>query len=112
MQPENELLRRIAELIKREFERFAANHPLGPQLLYSRKQASNLLSISLRSLQVLIDRGDIHVRRIGARRLIPHDELVEVSKKNFDVLWLEKEPNGTRRDVEPDPGDAWYESKT
>lgn len=99
MPTENELLKRITELIHREFERFAANHP-GQQLLYTRVQASNLLGISLSSLQILIARGDIGIHRIAKRVLISHEELVRVSKIDFDTLWPKKGPNGTRRQIE------------
>lgn len=46
------------------------------RLLYDRKTAARMLSISLRSLAYLLSRGEIRFRRIGTKTLIPHAELV------------------------------------
>lgn len=45
------------------------------RLLYSRKEAAEKLSISLRTLCNIISRGELKVRRIGGRTLISHREL-------------------------------------
>lgn len=50
------------------------------RLLYDRKEAAKLLSISLRSLAYLLSRGEIHFRRIGSKTLIPHAELVRFAR--------------------------------
>lgn len=50
--------------------------PLAPRILYSRIEAARQLSISARSLDYLIKGRKIVTRRIGARILIAHDELV------------------------------------
>lgn len=50
------------------------------RLLYDRKTAAKMLSISLRSLAYLLSRGEIHFRRIGAKTLIPHSELVSFAR--------------------------------
>lgn len=102
MQTDNELLDRIAELIKRALESFASAHPLGPQLLYTRSQAANLLGLGVASLDMLIGRGDIRVRHFGSKVLIAHEELVRVSKKDFDAIWPEK-TNGTKQQESPKP---------
>lgn len=44
-------------------------------LLLSRQEAAKRLSICLRSLDQLISTGEIYVRRIGKRVLIPRTEL-------------------------------------
>ena len=44
-------------------------------ILLSRKHAASLLSISLRALDYLIERGEIRTRRIGKRVLIPRQEI-------------------------------------
>lgn len=49
-------------------------------LLYDRKSAARMLSISLRSLAYLLSRGEIHFRRIGTKTLIPHAELVRFAR--------------------------------
>ena len=50
------------------------------RLLYDRKTAAKMLSISLRSLAYLLSRGDIRFRRIGSKTLIPHGELVRFAR--------------------------------
>lgn len=94
------LVERIAERISKLLEHFALSHPLGPQLLYNKEQAANQLGVSTGSLQILIDRGDVRVRRWGSRVLIPREELERVAKKEFAELWPEKGPDGkTRRRI-------------
>jgi hypothetical protein len=56
-------------------ERFEA-----PRLLYDRKSAARLLSISIRSLAYLLSRGEIRFRRIGSKTLIPHAEFVRFAR--------------------------------
>ena len=46
------------------------------RILYDRKTAAQMLSISIRSLAYLLSRGEIRFRRIGSKTLIPHAELV------------------------------------
>ncbi len=50
------------------------------RLLYSKRDAAEQLSISLRSLNYLISRGELRFRRIGSRVLVPHGELVQFSR--------------------------------
>lgn len=52
------------------------------RLLYDRKSAARMLSISLRSLTYLLSHGDIRFRRIGAKTLIPHAELIRFIKSH------------------------------
>lgn len=51
-----------------------------PRLFYSRKEAAYLLSISVRSLDYLIAEGRLHTRKIGAKILVPHDELLRFAR--------------------------------
>ena len=44
-------------------------------VLLSRKQAAALLSISVRALDYLVQRGDIKTKRVGKRVLIHYDEI-------------------------------------
>jgi hypothetical protein len=46
-----------------------------PKLLYDRKSAAAALSISIRSLDYLIERGQLPTRRIGKKVLIPARDL-------------------------------------
>lgn len=50
------------------------------RLLYDRKTAAKMLSISVRSLAYLLARGEIRFRRIGRKTLIPHSELVRFAR--------------------------------
>ena len=50
------------------------------RLLYDRKTAAKMLSISLRGLAYLLSRGEIRFRRIGSKTLIPHSELVRFAR--------------------------------
>jgi hypothetical protein len=50
------------------------------KLLYSRKDAAQALSISIRSLDYLIERGDFSTKRIGKKVLIPAAELRRFAK--------------------------------
>ena len=47
--------------------------PIAPPqpLFYSRKEAAELLRISLRSVAYLIAHGDLETRKLGGRRLVP-----------------------------------------
>ena len=49
------------------------------RLLYDRKSAASMLSISVRALDYLIARQTVAVRRIGSRVLIPAAELLRVA---------------------------------
>lgn len=47
------------------------------RLLYSVPDAADQLSISARVLERLIADGDVATVKIGRRRLVPHDALVD-----------------------------------
>jgi excisionase family DNA binding protein len=49
--------------------------PFEQRLLVNRRNAAQYLSISQRSLDYLLANGDLNVRRIGTRVLIPISEL-------------------------------------
>lgn len=57
-------------------------HDIAPRLLYSRKDAARLLSISTRSLDYLIVKGTVNTRRIGSRVLIQHEELIRLASRD------------------------------
>ena len=50
------------------------------RLLYDRKTAAQMLSISERAVSYLLARGEIRFRRIGRRTLIPRSELVRFAR--------------------------------
>jgi len=56
------------------------------RLLYDRKSAALQLSISVRSLDYLISKKELAVRRMGKKILIPHSELVKFARKDHDSV--------------------------
>lgn len=52
------------------------------KILYERKEAAELLSISLRSLDRLIGNKQLAARRVYRRVLIPHTELMRFSRSD------------------------------
>jgi excisionase family DNA binding protein len=50
------------------------------KLLYTRKEAAELLSVSLRQVDHLLRAGTLESRRIGRRRLIPGQTLEKLSR--------------------------------
>jgi excisionase family DNA binding protein len=57
-----------------------------PKLLYSKREASFALSISLRSLSYLIERGELPIRKIGGRVLIEKRELDKFSRRDHYTI--------------------------
>jgi excisionase family DNA binding protein len=58
------------------------SHQDAPRLLYSRREAARMLSVSIRSLDYLIATKELATRRIGKKVLIPYGELVRYAKGN------------------------------
>jgi excisionase family DNA binding protein len=56
------------------------------KLLYSQKEAAFMLSLSLRSIEHMISKQQIQVRKIGGRRLIPRSELFRIASKDHTEL--------------------------
>jgi excisionase family DNA binding protein len=52
------------------------------RMLYDRKSAAQQLSISVRSLDYMISRQHLPIRRIGSRILIRHEDLKKFSRGN------------------------------
>lgn len=61
-----------------------------PRMLYTRREAAKILSLSVSTIQMLVSRGLLSSRKIGSKRLIPHASLVAFSQKNLPSLWLPK----------------------
>jgi excisionase family DNA binding protein len=53
-----------------------------PRLLYDRKEAARILSLSVRSLDYLIQQQRIATRRVGKKVLIHRTELTRFAKGN------------------------------
>lgn len=54
----------------------------GPRILYARQEAARLLSVSVRTIDRLISTKALAVRRIGRSVLIPHVELMKLSRRD------------------------------
>jgi excisionase family DNA binding protein len=67
------------------------------RILYSQKEAAALLSISLSTLEQLIARKEIVVRRVGRRVLVPRTELERLARRDVLHVWPEKEEGKTVR---------------
>lgn len=63
----------------------AAISPDTPKLLFTRKEASYSLGLSLRSISTLLKNGQLGYRKIGSKTLIPHAELVKFSKRDHSL---------------------------
>ena len=66
---------------RREGRNALNNTTDGPaRLLYNRKEAARLLSISVGSLDYLIANKELSTRTLGKRKLIPHGDLVKFAR--------------------------------
>jgi excisionase family DNA binding protein len=77
-----------------EMDPLPAQTKLIQKILYSRKEAAQLLSLSISTLDMLISRGMLASRRIGSKRLIPHGALIAFAQKNIPLLWIPKSETG------------------
>jgi len=59
------------------------------KILFSKKEAATLLSISQRSVDNLIARKELDTRRIGRRRLIPRASLEKLARRDTPSPSLE-----------------------
>ena len=57
-----------------------------PRLLYTREDAAYQLSVSVATLDRLIGKKELTARRIGRSVLIPHGELVKLSRRDVPVI--------------------------
>ena len=68
-----------------------------PKILFSRKEASELLSLSVSSLQVMIARGMLKITRKGRRVLIHRAEIERLSRQDIPRIWPAKFEGKTSR---------------
>lgn len=52
-----------------------------PKIFYTRREAADLLSISLRTIDFLIASGGLKSQRLGRRRLIARKSLEEFARR-------------------------------
>jgi excisionase family DNA binding protein len=73
----------------RTANRMAAHSTLNtiqPRLLYSRREVSSLINVSVRAVDLAIAAGNLPARRLGSRVLIPHQSLVEFISEDRPTL--------------------------
>lgn len=70
---------------------------MSEQLLYSRKQVAQQLSLSVSTVDVMIGRGMLRVRRQGRRVLVPSTEVERFAKRDVPQIWPEKRDGKTTR---------------
>jgi excisionase family DNA binding protein len=58
----------------------AADTQSQEKLLLSRRESAHILSLSLRSISYLVEKGELKSRRVGSRVLIPRSELVRFAR--------------------------------
>lgn len=56
-----------------------------PKLLFSRKEASYALGLSIRSISYLLKSGQLKFRKVGSKTLIPHESLLRFSKMDHHL---------------------------
>jgi len=70
---------------------------MSERLLYSRQQTAEQLSLSLSTVDMLIGRGILRVRRMGKRVLVPAEEIARCSRREMAALWPAKQNGKTVR---------------
>ena len=53
-----------------------------PKLMYSKKEAAETLSVSVRTVEYLIAGGELASRRVGKRVLIPYQSLLQFTRQD------------------------------
>ena len=89
-----ELTAQIADLKAAPREHWVAT---GSKVFVSKKDAAAVLSISVSSLDLLIVSGEIKVRRMGNRVLIPREQLERLTKRDIPAVWPKKRQGKTVR---------------
>ena len=83
-----QLSRQIAALSEQisELQKSVSSKSIEQRTLLSRKEAAAQLSVSVRTLDELIVRGELKVRRIGKRLLVPRKELERLAGRDVPAL--------------------------
>jgi excisionase family DNA binding protein len=70
------------------------------RLLYTIQEAAHMLSLSRASLDLLIERGEFHVKRKGNRVMLHIDEIQAFAKRDTPTIWPPKVNGKTTRHAE------------
>jgi excisionase family DNA binding protein len=63
---------------------------ISDKILYSMKEAAAQVSLSVSTLEQLVTQGEVHVRRIGKRILVPRKELERLATRDVEIFWPER----------------------
>ena len=87
------LSRQISALSEQisELQKSVNSKSIEQKTLLTRKDAAAALSISVSAVDQLIVRGDLKVRRIGKRLLVPRKELERLAGRDVPELWPSKQ---------------------
>ena len=69
-----------------------SSFPAPQKLLYDRKSAAYVLSISVRALDHLISQKQLNASRLGKKVMLAHNELARFSRSNHLSLTKNTEP--------------------
>lgn len=65
------------------------------RILYSLKEAAEQLSVCVSTVEQLIAQGELQVRRLGRRILIPRSELEKLARRDVRIHWPERKHRKT-----------------
>jgi excisionase family DNA binding protein len=63
------------------------------KLLYTKAEAAEMLSVSVRTIENLIGNKELAARRIGRRVLIPHQSLLQFIRADHETRRIAERPN-------------------
>lgn len=66
-------------------------------LLLTKREASEMLGVSIRSIEYMIRDGRLQARQMGRRRLVVRTSLVKISRSDVQRI---SPPDGSRQAVE------------
>jgi excisionase family DNA binding protein len=69
----------------------------GSKIFVSRKDAAAILSISVSTLEQLIAQGEIKIRCLGKRVMIPREQLERLANRDIRIIWPNKRQGKTVR---------------
>jgi excisionase family DNA binding protein len=71
--------------------------PMNERFLYSKREAAQMLSVCVSTLDQLIARGELKTRRLGKKVMVPRGELVRLAGRDVTAIWPAKQGGKTVR---------------
>jgi excisionase family DNA binding protein len=68
------------------------------RILYSQKEAAQQLSVSVSTVEQLIAQGEIQIRRLGRRVLIPRSELEKLARRDVQIYWPDQKDGKKKKE--------------